>query len=287
MTLALAVVAPSLISGAARAEDERRAEIVLGQQLVMLLNPMGAEHALDLAVRSPIGDQDDILFRGARSQVGVVSYVSPVYAITGGYFELAPLSFLVLRAEVTGTVLWPIGMDGAGYYGLTGYDADVRSQALPADAGGTATGWTATGSATLQGMLPIGPIRLLFADEVGLARAMLGSEPFHYSPKYDLVLAREDVLVTSSAFLGIELDAASDLIVRVGAYDDLRHVPASGYVGHQVGGLAMLEWARPASGVRSLGVFVRGGFYTHHVVREGEATILGGVALSYDLGGVR
>jgi 2C-methyl-D-erythritol 2,4-cyclodiphosphate synthase len=31
---------------------------------------------------------------------------------------------------------------------------------------------------------------------------------------------------------------------------------------------------------------VRGGGYTHHAIREGEATILGGVAVDYDFGGL-
>ncbi|MDQ3035233.1 MAG: hypothetical protein M3Y87_22695 [Myxococcota bacterium] len=289
LALVVLVLGTAAAVSPAPAHAQRRdgARIVAGQQLVLLLNPMGAEHALDVGVRGSIGDQGDILFQGAHAQAGAITYVSPVYALGGGYIELSPLSFLVLRAEVTGGGIWPIGMNGAGYYGVLGYDADVRGQALAAEDGRSASGWSFTGSATLQGMLPLGPLRVLMASELALTRAQMGDAPFYYSMKYDLVLARDDLVLTSSSFVGVELDAASDLIVRVGAYDDLRHVPASGYVGHQVGPLVMLEWEAPAPGVASLAVFVRGGWYTHHVTRRDESTILGGVALSYDLGSVR
>ena len=287
----LSLLAATLVLPAASsAQDQPRDDAprwTAHQQLVLLLNPMGAEHSFDVGLRAPLGDQDELAFHGAHVAAGAVSYVAPVYAIGGGFLEVAPFSFLVLRAELSGGGLWPIGMNGAGYYGLPSYDASVESQALAAGDGATATGWSATGSATLQGMLPVGPLRILMADELGVTRAVMGGAPFYYSMKYDLVLAREDLVLTNSAFAGVEFDAVSDLVVRVGAYDDLRHVPASGYLAHQVGPLVMLEWARPTSEIESLGVFVRGGFYTHHVTRAEEATILGGLCLTYDLGAAR
>lgn len=289
-TALMLLLAIAALPAGALAQDthDTGVRIVAHQQLVLLLNPMGAEHALDLAVRGPIGDQRDLLFQGAHVMAGAVTYVSPVYAIGGGYVEVSPLSFLVLRAEITGGGMWPIGMDGAGYFALAGYDDPrARDRTLAADQAHGASGWSFSGSATLQGMVPVGPVRLLMADELGLTRTVVGGGDHYYSMKYDLVLAREDVVLTHSAFAGVELDAASDLVFRLGAYDDLRYVPASGYLGHQAGALVMLEWAHVAPGVDSLGIFVRGGGYTHHVSRADEATILGGVALSYDLGGVR
>lgn len=265
----------------------RGARAVLHQQLVALLNPMGAEHRLELGLRDELGNPDDILTSLAHIEGGIATAVSPVYAMGGGYLQVAPVSFLVLRGEIVGATVWPIGMSGAGHYALGGYGADVRAQALPAENAGTASGWLATVSATLQGALDLTTgVRLLLLSELGLTRAVMGEAPFYYSMKHDLVLAREDFVLTSSSFLGMELRAASDLVVRFGAYDDLRHVPGSGYVGHQVGPVVMLEWAHPAPMVGSLAIFVRGGGYTHHVTREGEATILGGVAVDYELGGL-
>ncbi|MBX3269585.1 MAG: hypothetical protein KF729_04960 [Sandaracinaceae bacterium] len=271
----------------APAEAPSTVRVVAHQRLIALLNPMGAEHRFDLSVRAPLGDQRDLFFDGAHLQGGATSFVSPVYAIGGGFVELAPFSFLVLRGEVMGAGVWPIGMNAAGHYGLTSYDDDVRGEALPGAQGGSARGLFAGGSVTLQGAIGLGDgVRLLFASELGLTYVALGDAPYYYSMKHDLVLAREDLVLTNSAFLGLEVRCASDLLLRVGAYDDVRHVPASGYVGHQLGPIAMLSWERIDPALSGLTIFVRGGGYTHHVFRAGEATILGGVALDYDLGGL-
>lgn len=280
-----ALTQPSAVH--AQAAEESGAQVVAHQELVGLLNPMGAEHRFDIAVRTELGDQADILYQGAHLQGGATTMLSPVYLMGGGYLEYAPFSFLSFRGDVIGAGIWPIGMNGAGFYGVQGYDADVHSQSLPASSGRTATGWIASGAMTLQGAIDFGGgTRLLFGNELGLSFVAMGDAAFYYSMKSDLILAREDMLLTNSAFIGIEHRVAPDMLLRIGAYDDLRHVPASGYVGHQVGPIAMVEWQRPAANIGTLTVFVRGGGYTHHVVREGEATILGGVAVDYTLGGL-
>ncbi len=261
--------------------------VVAHERVAALLNPMGAEHRLDVSVRGEIGDQDDMFFDGAHWQLGATSFVSPVYAIGGGFLELAPFSFLVLKGEVMGATVWPIGMDGAGHYAVSGYDADVNSSNLPADQAGSANGLYAGGSATLQGAIDIDErVRVIAASETGLYFVSLGTASHYTSMRYDLVLAREDLVLTNEALLAVDVRAESDLIVRVGAYDDLRHVPASGYVGHQVGPIVMLEWSHVAPSIEHLTVWVRGGMFTHHAIRAGEPTILGGVAVDYDLGGL-
>ena len=261
--------------------------VVAHERVAALLNPMGAEHRLDLSVRGEVGDQDDLFFDGAHWQLGATSFVSPVYAIGGGFLEFAPFSFLVLKGEVMGMTVWPIGMDGAGHYAVSGYGADVHSANLPADAAGSASGFTAGGNGTLQGAIDLDAhVRIIAADEVGLYYVRLGTAPHYTSMRYDLVLAREDLVLTNDALVAVEIRAASDLVVRAGAYSDLRHVPASGYVGHQTGPIVMLEWSGVAPSIEHLAVWVRGGGHTHHAIREGEATILGGVAVDYDLGGL-
>jgi hypothetical protein len=293
LSLLLALTSLALPTMAAAQEEDVEPErpspvrVVGHQQLIALLNPMGAEHRFDLGVRTSIGDQSDMLFDGAHFEGGAATALSPIYAIGGGYLELAPFSFLVLRGEVTGATVWPIGMSGAGYYGLSGYDGDVRPQALPPEQGGQADGWLATASVTLQGAVDLGGgARILALSELGFTHAVLGDDPFYYSMKHDLVLAREDFLLTNGAFVGLELRPLPDFVVRVGAYDDLRHVPASGYLGHQVGGIVMVGWDHLSANVSSLTIFVRSGGYTHHVVRQDQATILAGVAVDYDLGGL-
>lgn len=284
--LLAAGLAPS--ARAQEAETEGPAAAVGHHRVLALLNPMGVEHRLDLGLRRDVGDQEDILFEGAHVQTGLTSYVAPVYAIGGGYVEISPFSFLGLRGEIMGAGVWPIGMDAAGYYGVPGYDADVRGQALPGGDGRSASGWMATGSVELRGALEVAAgVRILLLSELGVTWTVLGDAPFHYSMKHDLVLARQDLVVLSSSFAGVEVRAARDIVVRFGAYDDLRHVPASGYVGHQLGPMATISWEHPVDGVGELTIFLRGGGYTHHATREGEATILGGVALDYELGSIR
>jgi hypothetical protein len=142
-----------------------RPHLVMHEQLVLLLNPMGTEHRLDAAVRSELGEPEDLLTSGTHVEGGVSTAVSPVYAVGGGYVQASPLSFLVLRGAIEGIAVWPIGMDGAGHYGLPGYDADVRSQNLLAEDAGSASGFLATMSATLQGAIDIGDgVRLLRAS---------------------------------------------------------------------------------------------------------------------------
>src|SRR5690606_8682088 len=99
--------------------------------------------------------------------------------------------------------MWPIGMDGAGYYRLGGYDADVRSQTLSADRGERARGWEVTLGATLQGAIPLGPARLLIADAFAAQHAsMYGAEArasHYYSLRHDLVLAEQDWVISNDA----------------------------------------------------------------------------------------
>lgn len=272
-------------TAAAPTETADAVRVVAHQRLIALLNPMGLEHRLDLSVRGPIGDQRSIVFDGAHWQGGATSFVSPVYAIGGGFVELAPFSFLVLRGEVMGMGVWPIGMEAAGHYGLASYRDDVHGQSLPGDEGGSATGVLVGGTATLQGAISVTQdVRLLFVGEVTLHHVSLGRAPYYYSMKHDLVLAREDLVLMNTSFLGVEVRCEPDLVFRGGVYDDLRHVPGSGYTGLQLGPMAMLGWAGVAPGLAGLTVFVRGGVYPEHVVRAGELTILGGVALDYHLG---
>lgn len=270
------------------ATEAPRRHVVMHEQLVGLLNPMGAEHRLDVAYRAELGADDDLFTQGTHLEIGASTAVSPVYAFGGGYVQLSPLSFLVLRGDLQGAGVWPIGMDGAGFYAVPGYDAEVQNAALPADRGGSASGWLAQLTVTLQGAIDLGGgARLLGGSELALAFEEMGSAPYYDSMKHDAIMARDETILLSSTFVGVELPVASDLVLRWGAYDDLRFVPASGYVGHQLGPLAMLEWHHVTPQIASLGVFARGGGYTHHLYRAGEATVLVGVAIDFDLGDLR
>ena len=49
----------------------------------------------------------------------------------------------------------------------------------------------------------------------------------------------------------------------------------------------MLTFERPSEEVTRVEIFVRGGWYTDHVLRQDELTTLGVVSVTYDLGRVR
>ncbi|MGE0785139.1 MAG: hypothetical protein AB7S26_05575 [Sandaracinaceae bacterium] len=261
-----------------------QAHPVAHEELVLLLNPMGAQHTLRAGARAALGDQDDLFFDGAHAEAGAVSYASPVFAIQGGYLEVSPLSFLVLRAEFTADAMWAIGMDGAGYYGLDGYDGDVHSQALGADRGGSATGWSMRYGAQLQGAIPLGDgARLILVDCATVNYTRMGEAPFYYSMQYDLVAARAEWLVLNDAHLLVEIELGRDIALVAGLYDNARFVPSSGYVGHQLGPIVALDLRGIDPAIDSLGVFVRGGYYTDHVTRADSFTILGGISIDWDM----
>lgn len=273
------------LGGSAEAQPHRLRGVI-HQQYIALLNPIGMEHTLRVGARQALGDQANVFFDGAHAEAGLVGYLSPVYAVHGAYLEVSPLSFLVLHAELTGHVVWPLGMDASGYYGLQGYERP-SVDVLRADLGASATGWSMRVGGTLQGAVPItSGVRIVIADDVTVQRGALGDRSHYYDMKWDLVLAREDWVVINSAALLLEVRPEPSQIVRAGAYDDLRVVPASGYASHQAGLLFAFTFLEVAPEVPALTLFLRAGYHTHHVLRT-DPTVLGGVAVDYDLGAIR
>jgi hypothetical protein len=275
-------------AGADEALDARpTTRFIARQRLALLLNPMGAEHRLELAGRTDIGDQSSLLFTGAHFEAGALSAISPIYATGGGYLQITPLSFLAFRAELEGEGIWPIGMDGAGYYGFCHYEPyiDDIEQAMPAANGRGATGWRATFSGTLQGMIPLGRARILFLDQIAGERAHVGDAPYFYDPRNDIVRGQTDWLLKNDVFLGFDLVVGEDTVFRAGVYDSLRYRPASSFAHNQLGPILMMVFNRPNKFLSSVTPFVRAGYYTHHGLRQGQPTVLGGISLNYDLGG--
>ncbi len=271
-TLLLVLALPSPAAAQARP--------VLHQRAVAQLGPMGLEHALALGVRADLGDPDELLFTGAHAEAGAVNYTSPIYSTTGGYLEVSPLAFLVLRATLAATAVWAIGQPGAGYYG-------AQSPSLPpldGDAGGAAHGWTAALSTILQGAIPLGPLRAILWDELQLEHVRLGEAPYHYSARHDAVLARDDDVIGNWAMALLEIPLGSpDLALRLGAYHDLRHLPRAGATFQQLGGVAMLAATRPDPAVGEVLAFARAGAWIEHERRAGDFALLAGVLVRYEL----
>lgn len=258
---------------------------VVHQRVVGLLNPMGAEHMASVGVRARLGDPANVLFTGTHAEAGVINYTSPIYSTTGGYLQVSPLAFLVLRAEITAMNMWPIGIEGAGYYPMDGYASDLGSANLAPDAGRDASGWNVLLSATLQGALPVGPVRLIVWDQLTFEHTSLGDDPFYFSPRLDLIAARQDWTVGNSAMVLVEADLGDGVGLRAGVFDDLRWVPGSDYLANQVGPILALAVTRADPAVAEVMPFVRGAIYTNGRRTE-QLSLLAGVFVRYDLGAI-
>jgi len=275
------LVALVLVVLASPASAQRRLDLVVHQRVVGLIEPMGAEHSIRIGMRGPLGDPRELLFTGAHVEVGAVNYTSPIDSITGGYLEVSPIALLILRAELTATAMWPIGMDGAGYYDAESYSA---ANDLRAERGRHASGWNFLVSATLQGAVPIGPLRLLMVDELTLEHVTLGDADFHFDPRRDAVLAKQDWVLGNRAMLLLEANVEGSLL-RFGAYHDLRSVPRSESLATQLGGMVALAVDAGPS-VPEVMPFLRMGAYLDGA-RAGSFTLLGGVMLRYDVARLR
>ncbi len=258
--------------------------VVVHQRMVGLVNPVGAEHAISLGVRVDHDDGVDPLREGTHLELGGVAYVSPISQLSGGYVQVSPWAFLVLRAELLSLTQWPIGMDGAGYYAVEGNDRLVGG--LSADDGAVAAGFDLQLSATLQLAVQIDAVRPIFLAQLMLEHETLGDAPFHYDPRYDLVLARQDWMLAASSYALLEIAASPQVALRFGAFDDLRFVPRSGYANHVLGPVAMLALTELDPAVPEILVLIRAGEHLDASRREGEWTGLLAVLCTYELGAV-
>jgi hypothetical protein len=102
----------------------------------------------------------------------------------------------------------------------------------------------------------------------------------------DVIAANGDWTVANEGVLLLQARWPDGFGLRFGAYSALRAVPAAGYVGHQMGPIAMLSFGRLDPAVYGLGIFVRLGVYTHHRFRAGEAGTMLGLSVDWDAGGL-
>ncbi len=242
---------------------------------------------VQVGLRARLGDPGELLFTGAHAEVGLVDYTSPIYSIAGGYLQVSPLAFLVLRAEFTGTTMWSLGMDGAGYFPMNGYEADLGADNLRGDMGQAASGWNVAISAILQGAVDIGAARLLMWVQLGAEHVSLGSAPYHYSPRHDAILAQQEWTLSAQSLLLFEHPIENALKLRIGVYDHALFVPRSDYLANQIGPIAALLIERPAPGIDEIMPLVRVGTYSDHPTRAGAWTLLAAVFVRYDLGAIR
>lgn len=267
----------------AHADAQRAPHLFAHQRLVGQVEPTGAEYLLSVGGRVSFDDGEP-LSAGTHLEAGAIAYLSPVYAMTGGYLEVSPLAFLVFRAEVSSLALWPIGVDGAGFYPVEGDAADIRSNSLPGASGQAAMGVNVQLSMILQLAFDLGPLRPIVWSQLTGEYERLGEQGFHFSPRYGAILAREEWMVASSSLLLLEISILEGVGLRLGAYDDLRAIPRSGALSHVLGPILMVSLTRLDPSVPEALVFLRAGAHLDETVRAGGWTGLLGLLVTHDLG---
>jgi hypothetical protein len=260
---------------------------VLHQHLVFQLGPTGLESSLRMGLCFPLIDDPGLLFSSTHIEVGVANLLSPAYAELGPYVEILPIAPLVLRAEFMPTVYFPFPFDRAGYFSLSGYDADFHPNTLTSDMAGSAFGWNFNFMAMLRLRFPSeGRFRALLLNIFNLEWWSMGDDAFYYLLRRELVVANSEWDIVNDGALALEIALDHDMLLRVGAYNSFKWVAGSDYFTHHVGAIAMLALQDVSDAVFEVTPLVRFGVYTHHRFREGDFYLLVGATADYDLGGI-
>src|SRR6266545_4862467 len=98
--------------------------------------------------------------------------------------------------------VWPLPLNGAGYYPVIGYGAPYDDTVLPAAKAGQARGVTVGLWATLQLAVDLVPrTKLILVDTLLAEGWLVGNEPFYVNLRRDVVLAGKDWLIKNTAML--------------------------------------------------------------------------------------
>lgn len=264
----------------------------VAHSIVGSINPLGLENRFYFTYCRPFTDRPGVLFDFANIEAGVVNYTSPAHLHLGGFLSFAPLSVLVLRAEMTGFFIWPLNLQGAGYIPLPD-DKNFTIDTLSPPAGsaseaGRGYGARALLGVTLQGAVPMGKhadLALVNAFEAewwrhqGIDRHL----EYVYAARRDVLLrASSDFVLGNTAALVAMIKPHANYVVRVGVMDDLVYVPRSGYLGNLVAGI-LAGMIRDVGGlVYNLQLFIRAGAATDHAFRSGFS-MGGGLSAAFDL----
>jgi hypothetical protein len=122
----------------------------------------------------------------------------------GPTVRFAPLSFLILRAELTGFYIWPIPLQGAGFIMTQGYEDFKRETVSPKLGEATdMSGVRVALGATLQGSIPLGKwVDILFANGLtGEFWRVANGDDVRYPSKF-FYAAKLDAVINGSWGLG-------------------------------------------------------------------------------------
>jgi hypothetical protein len=246
------------------------------------LNPRGLETYARLGRCLPLVTRPGPWWDYTNLQYGLTGTVSPAYAMPGAFLSVRPLSILELRADAELVQQWRTGLDGAGYFPLTGYGADWST--LPASRARPAQGYTTGLTAWLVGGFPLGGGWSLLTQLVlSWKRWDLGGAPYYYNVQNDLPMARREWLSRDIFTLVLDRQLTERAVLRGGLVADETRVEGSGYRQVVVSGLlttTISGWPGPKGETL---VFLRLGAYTAHAYHQGEAQLIAGVSTTFDL----
>lgn len=269
--------------------DEQKRKLLLEHFMGGSINPLGIENQLILTYCMPFLEKPGLLFDYTKLEFGLANYISPTHLHVGPTVKFAPLSFLILRAELTAFYIWPIPLQGAGYIQTKDY-SDFNPDTVRPKIGEATDIYglrTALG-VTLQGAVPLGK-----RVEILLVNGLTGEfwkvangdrpSPFWYVAKLDGIMnGSGDWALINNAALLLSIKASQNHAVRIGVSDSLLYIPQSGYTGNIAAGLVAWSVQNLRNLAKSFAFFVRVGSFTHHAFRSG-ITLAAGLDITYEL----
>ena len=290
----LRTTAGSFTSRGKHCLDEQKRKLMLEHFMGGSINPLGIENQLVLTYCIPFIEKPGILFDYTKLEFGLANYISPTHIHVGPTVRFAPLSFLILRAELTGFYIWPIPLQGAGFIMTQGYEDFKRETVSPKLGEATdMSGVRVALGATLQGSIPLGKwVDILFAN--GLTgefwRVSNGDDvrypsKFFYAAKLDAVInGAGDWALLNNAALLVSIKPSKNHAIRLGVSDSLVYIAGNNYKGNIVAGLLAWSVNNLHDLAKSFAFFLRVGTFTHHAFRVGSGiTLAGGLDITYEL----
>ena len=253
------------------------------QLLVGQYAPWGLEHTGRVGYCTPFIRNPGALWSHTHLEVGVAEYLSPAYGTLGAYVQLAPISLLVLRVELTYMAYWPFPMNRAGYFPREDYNDTTRPEDLPYEMAESGDGFNLNFVAVLRAKVDLGRVALVVLNALTLSFWQMGDADYYVQPRYELVFSNADWGLNNELFLMLEIPLPRNIGLRVGVYDSLRYGVGSGQLNNNVGLVVMPNWPALGRSVHSLAPFFRIGLYTNHPFRVPDLTMYLGLLVSFDL----
>lgn len=251
--------------------------------LAVRTNPVGLELAGRVGHCMPLLKDPSPLLKLSAVHMGAMYRLSPAYLEVGGFVEVAPVSVLVIGAEVAGLGYWPLGREGAAYYGFDQRRDDVDQKDLPADAGESALGFTGNLNGTLRFALPLGGVEVFALDRFAAEYYSLGTEPYYLNLRFDVHVPKNGIVYTNLALLGAKFELTEDKALRVAANSAWLTQAKDGAQQHEVGLLVSMPWRAPTSWLTELEILTRATYYTAHPRRQGEMNIVVAAIMTHDI----